>query len=65
MKLQNILFIVAISALLFACSKSDEQKTEEHFLSGQQRALERAQDVNNVIQQAEEKQRKQLENMER
>lgn len=64
MKLQNIIFVVAMAALLFACSKSDEE-TQEHFLSGQQRALEQAKNVNNVIQQADEKQRKLLEEMER
>jgi surface antigen len=62
MKLQKIILLVVLGVSLMACSKSDDQ---EHFLSGQQRALERAQDVDNVIQQAEEKKRQQLENMER
>jgi len=65
MKLQNIIFAVALVALLFACSKSDDQETQEHFLSGQQRALEKAKNVENVLQQADEKQRKQLEEMDR
>jgi|GEM_PF-5233789 len=65
MKLQKIILLVALGASLAACSKSDDQENQEHFLSGQQRALERAQDVENVIQQAEEKKRQQLENMER
>lgn len=65
MKLQTIILFVALSALLVACSKSDDQESQEHFLSDQQRALERAQDVNNVIQQTEEKKRQQLESMER
>lgn len=65
MKLLNILLLTALSVSLFACSKSDDQENQEHFLSGQQRALERAQDVNNVIQQAEDKKRQQLENIER
>jgi len=65
MKLQNIIFSVALVALLFACSKSDDQETQEHFLSGQQRALEKAKNVENVLQQADEKQRKQLEEMDR
>ncbi|WP_455208315.1 hypothetical protein [Kaarinaea lacus] len=65
MKLLNILFLIFIGATLIACSKSDDQENQEHFLSGQQRALERARDVDNVIQQAEEKKRQQLENMER
>ena len=62
MKLLKVLLMITMGAMLIACSKSDDQ---EHFLSGQQRALERAQDVNNVIQQAEDKKRQQLENMER
>ena len=65
MKLLNILLLTALSVSLFACSKSDDQENQEHFLSGQQRALERAQDVNNVIQQAEDKKRQQLEDIER
>jgi uncharacterized lipoprotein YehR (DUF1307 family) len=65
MKLLNILLLTVLSVSLFACSKSDDQENQEHFLSGQQRALERAQDVNNVIQQAEDKKRQQLENIER
>jgi len=65
MKLQTIILLFALSALLMACSKSDDQESQEHFLSDQQRALERAQDVNNVIQQTEEKKRQQLESMER
>ena len=65
MKLQTIILLFALSALLMACSKSDDQESQEHFLSDQQRALERAQDVNNVIQQTEEKKRQQLEGMER
>lgn len=64
MKLANFLLLVVLSVSLMACAKSDEEN-QEHFLSDQQRALERAQDVNNVIQQAEEKKRQQLENMER
>jgi septal ring factor EnvC (AmiA/AmiB activator) len=65
MKLQTIILLFALSALLMACSKSDDQESQEHFLSDQQRALERAQNVNNVIQQTEEKKRQQLESMER
>lgn len=65
MKLQIITLLVALGVSLMACSKSDDQESQEHFLSDQQRALERAQDVDNVIQQAEEKKRQQLENMER
>jgi uncharacterized lipoprotein YehR (DUF1307 family) len=65
MKLQKIILLVVLGVSLMACSKSDDQEGQEHFLSGQQRALERAQDVDNVIQQAEEKKRQQLENMER
>lgn len=64
MKLLYIMLLVTSSATLLACSNSGEEDGE-HFLSGQQRALERAQDVNNVIQQAEDKKRQQLENMER
>ncbi|WP_455196291.1 hypothetical protein [Kaarinaea lacus] len=65
MKLRTIILLFALSALLMACSKSDDQESQEHFLSDQQRALERAQNVNNVIQQTEEKKRQQLESMER
>ena len=60
MKLLYIMLLVTSSATLLACSNSGEEDGE-HFLSGQQRALERAQDVNNVIQQAEDKKRQQLE----
>ena len=64
MKLLHIILLTLCCTTMVACSKSD-QEDGEHFLSGQQRALERAQDVNNVIQQAEDKKREQLENMER
>jgi len=65
MKLHYIVLLVVFSATMLACSKPDEGENKEHFLSDQQRALERAQDVNNVIQQSEERKRQQLENMER
>jgi hypothetical protein len=50
MKLSYIVLLVVCSATMVACSKS---------------ALERAKDVNNVLQQSEEKKRQQLEEMER
>jgi len=65
MKLLHIILLFVFSVTIVACSKSDEGENKEHFLSDQQRALERAKDVNNVIQEAEEKKRQQLENMER
>ncbi len=65
MKLLKLFLMIIIGSTPIACSRSDDQKTQEHFLSGQQRALERAQDVNNVLQQAEEKKRQQLEDTER
>lgn len=64
MKLLYIILLLVFSATMAACSKSEEENSE-HFLSGQQRALERAKDVNNLVQDAEEKRRQQLENMER
>ncbi|HEY5601906.1 MAG TPA: hypothetical protein VIM41_02235 [Gammaproteobacteria bacterium] len=65
MKPLKLFLLIIIGVTLLACSKADDEKNQEHFLSGQQRALERAQDVNAVIQQAEEKKRQQLENIER
>ena len=65
MKLHGIVLLVVMSVTMVACSKSGEEENSEHFLSGQQRALERAKDVNNLVQDAEEKRRQQLENMER
>ncbi|MEJ2179245.1 MAG: hypothetical protein P8Y28_02150 [Gammaproteobacteria bacterium] len=65
MKLSYIVLLVVCSATMVACSKSGDEENSEHLLSGQQRALERAKDVNNVLQQSEEKKRQQLEEMER
>ncbi|WP_455200225.1 hypothetical protein [Kaarinaea lacus] len=65
MKLHSIILLVIMSVSMAACSKSGEDENGEHFLSEQQRALERAKDVNNLVQDAEEKRRQQLENMER
>ena len=65
MKLSYIILLVICSATMLACSKSGDEENSEHFLSEQQRALDRAKDVNNVLQQSEEKKRQQLEEMER
>lgn len=46
---------------LNACSKSEESEDKEHFASSQQRALEKAKGVEDVLQQTEEKRRKELE----
>ena len=63
MKLLKLFFLLMFSVTLMACSKSDDSNTE-HFASSQQRALEKAKNVDNLLQDAEEKRRKQMEEME-
>jgi len=63
--LSLLLFVTTLASLLVACSGSQDPEDKEHFLSSQQRALEKAKNVNNVLQQADQKQREELEKMER
>ena len=63
-QLCQTIFIISVFALA-ACNKPTDEESKEHFLSDQQRALERAQDVNKVILDAEQKKRQQLQEMER
>lgn len=50
-------FVFALSA----CSKSEESEDKEHFASSQQRALEKAKGVEDMLMENEEKRRKQTE----
>jgi uncharacterized lipoprotein YehR (DUF1307 family) len=56
-----VLFSVLLAFALSACSKSEDSEDEEHFASSQQRALEKAKGVEDMLQQSEEKRRKELE----
>lgn len=61
MKTLKIISLLFLLSILLSCSKSEENKEEEHFLSGQQRSLEKAQGVEDMLQESEEKRRKQAE----
>lgn len=56
-----VLFAVMLAFTLNACSKSEESEDEEHFASSQQRALEKAKGVEDMLKETEEKRRKELE----
>jgi len=58
-----ILSLIVVATFVGACSSSDNAG-KEHFASSQQRALEKAKNVNNIVQQADQQQREQLEKME-
>lgn len=64
-KIFQLACVGIFAVTLVACSKSDEGQDEEHFASSQQRALEKAQAVDGMLQDAEAKKREQLENMSR
>ncbi len=56
-----ILLFAVFTFSITACSKSEEGEDKEHFASSQQRALEKAKGVEDVLQDAEEKRRKEME----
>ncbi|NOZ54405.1 MAG: hypothetical protein GXP08_14945 [Gammaproteobacteria bacterium] len=60
MKTKYLLAILWLGLALSACSKPEE-KSQAHFLSSQQQALEKAKDVDNVIAEADRKTRQQIE----
>ena len=64
-KFLHLMCIAVLGIGLLACSKSDDDQNKEHFASTQQRALEKAKAVDGILKDAEEKQRQQLEKMER
>jgi len=57
-----MILAILIGMTTSACS---DKAGKEHFASSQQRALEKAKNVNNVLEEADKKQREQLEKMER
>ena len=65
MKLLRWINLLLLAMALVACSSSQDPEDKEHFASSQQRALEEAKNVGNVLQEADEKKRQELENMER
>lgn len=60
MKILKLLSLLIFSVILLACSKSGEEDSE-HFASTQQRALEKSKEVEGLLQETEEKRRKQME----
>lgn len=55
-------FILAVTLSLSACSKDEQPQTKrESPFAEQQKALEKAREVNKLIQDADEKQRQQIE----
>jgi len=56
------ILLVMIGMTASSCS---DNNGKEHFASSQQHALEKAKNVNNVLEEADKKQREQLEKMER
>jgi len=65
MKISQPIFvfvIVLLSAMILnACSKTDDGEKKEHFASSQQKALEKAQGVEDMLKETEEKRRKEME----
>ena len=61
MKILKTLPLVLIISMLLACSKSEENESEEHFLSSQQKAMEKAEGVEDMLKETEEKRRKDAE----
>lgn len=61
MKIFKLFSFLLLASLLFSCSKSEENEDSEHFLSGQQKALEKAQGVEDMLQQTEKKRRENAE----
>lgn len=65
---EKFLWLVCVTVLagaLLGCSKDADEQNGEHFASTQQRALEKAKGVDDMLKKAEDKQRQQLEQMER
>lgn len=60
-RLSILLLSFLLSTVLVACSKSEEGEESEHFASSQQRALEKAQGVEDMLQETDEKRRKEME----
>lgn len=56
-----LLLSFLLTTSLVACSKSDDAEESEHFASSQQKALEKAQGVEDMLQETEEKRRKDME----
>ena len=65
MKLSKLFNLILLATVLVACSSSQDSENSEHFLSDQQRAMEKAKNVENVLQEADKKRREELENMQR
>lgn len=57
----TVFFSTVVLLFLAGCSKSEEGEDKEHFASSQQRALEKAKGVEDMLQDAEEKRRKEME----
>jgi len=59
MKIIYLFGILWMGLALSACSKPEE-KPQEHLLSSQQRALKKAEDVNDVIRESDQRTRQQI-----
>jgi len=64
MKFLKWVSLLVFVIFLLGCSKSGEEDPE-HFASTQQRALEKSKEVEGLLQETEEKRRKQMEEAER
>ena len=65
MKVLRLFYLMLLTTALVACSSSQDPENTEHFASSQQRALEKAKNVENVLREADEKKRQELENLQR
>ena len=55
--------VVLMSLGLFACSNGTEEQSQDHVFKGYENALEKAKQVQPQLEEAEEKRRKQMEEM--
>ncbi|KPJ90272.1 MAG: hypothetical protein AMJ53_14145 [Gammaproteobacteria bacterium SG8_11] len=53
--------VILMSTLVFACSSGSEEPKQDHVFKGYENALEKANQVQPQLDEAEEKRRKQFE----
>jgi len=59
--LLSFALMLVVLVCFAACSKSEEDGNKEHFASSQQRALEKAKGVEDMLQETEQKRRKEAD----
>ena len=59
------LLIISVFCVVSGCSKDPEEPKQDHVFKGYERALEKAKQVQSQMDDAEEKRRKQLDEMTR